>query len=79
MILQCKHCPGIEPLREHLLCEFDKLHPRLDDSDETSGSSDEEEEEEQQIKLSQWVSTNRADIIKQTVQIRICRVACRKT
>ena len=68
-ILRCEYCPGLEPLREHLLGEFDKLHPCLDDSDETSGSSDDEEEEEQQIKFSQWVSTDCADIIKQKLPI----------
>ena len=69
MILRCKHCPVIEILREHLLGQFHKLRPCLDDSDETSGSCDDKEEEEQQIKLSQWVSTDHADIIKQKLPI----------
>ena len=71
MILRCENCPGTEPLRKHLLNEFAKLRPILDEADIGSSSSedDEEEEEEQQVKFSQWVSTDRADIVKQRLPV----------
>ena len=69
MLHGCENCPGTEPLREHLLSEFEKLYRKEEDADCASGSSDDEEEDEREVKFSQWVSTDRADIVKQKLPV----------
>ena len=69
MLHGCENCPGTEPLREHLLSEFEKLYRKEEDADCASGSSDDEEEDEREVKFSQWVTTDRADIVKQKLPV----------
>ena len=75
MIQRCDNCPGLEPLRSHLQLEFEKIsskHPDVDSDDAgwgTSSGGEEDEEEEQEVRFSQWVSTDRPDIVKQRLPV----------
>lgn len=71
MIHRCPNCPGIEPLKNYLR---EQLKVRPSDQDETS--ADESgvgntftEEEDYDITFSQWTSTDRAELIKQTAPL----------
>ncbi len=71
MINRCPNCPGIEPLKEYLR---EQLKTRPGDQDETNADVGEventcTEEKDYDIIFSQWTSTDRAEIIKQTAPL----------
>ena len=65
MIHRCDKCPGTEPLQMYLLDEYEKLNQNPD----TDESDQDEEEEEREVRFSQWISTDRADIVKQCLPV----------